>query len=171
MKRVGFFKRIGKPTRMGNMVVKTGDIIKADYEFMMEQREGGWLYIKAPNAPIQQPRQQPTMVPKFEPEVIKTESVENLTKEENDVIKDVTNLYESIESQRKQEIEQARPQESTVVNIDKLKELKNLTNKEWFKITKEQAISILTEAGIDFSQVKKEKWELIKFIKKIIKDL
>ena len=174
MKRVGFFKRIGKPIRLGNLPVNTGDVIKADYEFIMEQMEGGWLYIdpKKQRPPQPRPMQRPTQPSKFEPTVIRTESVESTTIEENDAIKAVTNLYESIEQDRKAEWDKANPPPAPIeVNIDKLKELKKLTNKEWFSVTKDQSIKLLTEAHIDFSHVPKTKWELVKFIKGIIKDL
>ena len=174
MKRIGFFKRIGRPTQIGNLLVKTGDIIKADFDFIMEQREGGWLYINPKQQSQLQPKQQPTVqvVPKFEPEVIKTEPISQASIEENDAIKDITNLYESIENKRKEEWDRANPPPAPMeVNIDKLKELKKLSNKEWFSVTKEQCVKLLTEAHIDFSHVQNTKLELIKFIKGIIKDL
>ena len=178
MKRVGFFKRIGKPTRLGNLLVNTGDVIKADFDFIMEQQEGGWLYIdpRKQQLPQQRPQPQPQRMPtpssKFEPTVIKTDSVETISTDESDAIKAVTNLYESIEQGRKAEWDKANPAPAPIeVNIDKLRELKKLTNKEWFSVTKDQSIKLLTEANIDFSHVPKTKWELVKFIKGIIKDL
>ena len=38
-------------------------------------------------------------------------------------------------------------------------------------VTKDQSIKLLTEAHIDFSHVPKTKWDLVRFIKGIIKDL
>ena len=172
MKRIGFFKRIGKPTRIGNLPVNTGDVIKADFEFIMEQREGGWLYIDPTKRVINKQVQRPVTPPNIELTVIKTDNVDMGTIEENDSIRNITNLYESIEQSRKEEMDIANPPPSSVeVNIDKLKELKKLTNKEWFSVTKDQSIKLLTEAHIDFSHVPKTKWELVKFIKGIIKDL
>ena len=176
MKRVGFFKRIGKPTRLGNLSVNTGDVIKADFEFIMEQPEGGWLYIdpkkqQVPQRP-QQPIQRQIPQPRYDTVVISAEKASQLNEEESDAIKTVTNLYESIEQNRKEELDKANPPPAPLeVNIDKLKELKKLTNKEWFSVTKDQSIKLLTEANIDFSHVPKTKWELVKFIKGIIKDL
>ncbi len=177
MKRVGFFKRIGKPTRLGNLPVNTGDVIKADYEFIMEQCEGGWLYIdpkkqQIPQRPPQQQVQRQMPQPRYDSVVINTEKASQLNEEESDAIKTVTNLYESIEQNRKEELDKANPPPAPLeVNIDKLRELKKLSNKEWFSVTKEQSIKLLTEANIDFSHVPKTKWELVKFIKGIIKDL
>jgi hypothetical protein len=177
MKRIGFFKRIGKPTRLGNVSVNTGDVIKADFDFIMEQLEGGWLYIDPKKQQIPQRSQQP-MQPqqlpqqRYDTTIIKTDDNLQLNDEEIDSIKTVTNLYESIEQGRKEEMEKANPTPAPLeVNIDKLRELKKLTNKEWFSVTKEQSIKLLTEANIDFSHVPKTKWELVKFIKGIIKDL
>jgi hypothetical protein len=180
MKRVGFFKRIGKPTQLGNLPVKTGDVIKADFDFMMEQKEGGWMYIRTnqetPKPLPTQPRpivaQRPPSVPSFEPTVIKTEPPQQLTEEEVGAIKEVTSLYESIEKERQDEMDKSKPQPQSIeVNIDKLRELKKLTNKDWFAVTKDQSIKLLTDANIDFSHVPKTKWDLVKFIKGIIKDL
>lgn len=177
MKRVGFFKRIGKPTWIGKLPVNTGDTIKADFDFIMEQREGGWLYIdpkkqQVPQRQQQQPVQRQPAPQNFEVSIIKTEVASQLNDEESDAIKTVTNLYESIEQNRKEELDKANPPPAPIeVNIDKLRELKKLTNKEWFSVTKEQSIKLLTEANIDFSHVPKTKWELVKFIKGIIKDL
>ena len=177
MKRVGFFKRIGRPTRLGNLQVKTGDIIKADFDFIMEQLEGGWLVIQ-PNQQQKVPQPRPVThrdTPKFIPkvehavEVVNT-YVESLKVEENESINAVNTMYESIERKRKEEIEKEGPP-PIEVNIDKLRELKKLTNKEWMMVTKDQSIKLLTEANIDFSHVPKTKWELVRFIKGIIKDL
>lgn len=178
MRRVGFFKRIGRPVNIAGRTVNTNDVIKADFDFIMEQREGGWLYINPNQQQKPKPQQQPVVppikptMPAFEPEIIKTDSSESMTSDENDSIKSVMNLYESIENERKLETEKASsPPVSIEVNIDKLRELKKLSNKEWFAVKKDQCIKLLTDANIDFSHVPKEKWELIKFIKGIIKDL
>ena len=112
MKRVGFFKRIGRPTRLGNLQVKTGDIIKADFDFIMEQLEGGWLVIQPnqqPKAPQPRPmthRDTPIFKPKVEHavEVVNT-YVDSITAEENESITTVNNMYESIERQRKDRCE------------------------------------------------------------------
>jgi hypothetical protein len=174
MKRVGFFKRIGKPIYIGGSLVRTNDVIKADFEFIMEQREGGWLFIQPKVQPKAQPNQPQRPInqpqPSFEPTIIKTDPI--TAADEFDAIKEVTNLYESIEKEQKAKWEEANPAPAPIeVNIDKLKELKKLSNKEWFSVTKEQATKLLTDANIDFSHVQKTKWELVKFIKGIIKDL
>jgi hypothetical protein len=179
MKRVGFFKRIGRPTRLGKLLVNTGDVIKADFDFIMEQLEGGWLVIQ-PNQQSKVPQPRPMThrdTPKFVPKVEHTVDVvnsyvESLKNEENESITSVNLMYESIERQRKEELEHSnRHPVSIEVNIDKLRDLKKLTNKEWMTITKDQSIKLLTEANIDFSHVPKTKWELVRFIKGIIKDL
>jgi hypothetical protein len=177
MARIGFFKRVGPP--IGN--IKTGDIIKADYDAIMEHREGGWMYLKQPSQALMnqqrvvapKPMPQPIQRPSYEPKVIQMDSPSwNEGKSEDDQIKEVVNFYESIEKSRQEEIDRAIPPTPSIeVNIDKLKELKKLTNKEWFSVTKDQSIKLLTEANIDFSHVPKTKWDLVKFIKGIIKDL
>jgi hypothetical protein len=177
MKRVGFFKRIGRPTRLGKLLVNTGDIIKADFDFIMEQLEGGWLVIQPNQQPkVSQPRPMthrdtPIFKPKVEHAVEVVNSyVDSIKVEENESITTVSNMYESIERQRKDEMDKQQPS-PIEVNIDKLRELKKLTNKEWMTVTKDQSIKLLTEANIDFSHVPKTKWELVRFIKGIIKDL
>jgi hypothetical protein len=164
MRRIGFFKRIGKPIQIGSNIVRPGDIIKADFDFIMEQKEGGWLYLKTP-AQASQPQQKPQVRPQqkpptFEPEVIKTE----------DAVKDVLQMYENIEKERQAQVEK-KDDAPIVVNIDKLKELKSLSNKDWITVKKDQCIKLLTESHVDFSHVPNEKWALVKFIKGIIKDL
>jgi hypothetical protein len=178
MTKIGFFKRIGRPIPMGNKMVRTGDIIKIDYNFMMNQGVDGWLYIPpeklknvqgALKTPSKEPRETqspytiPTLPTKFEMDVIQVDEINSLN--------DITRMYESIENKGKEEIIESRPEKSVVVNIDKLKELKLLDNKQWISVTKAQLFAWLDEANVDYSHVQKTKWDLIKFIKGIIKDL
>jgi hypothetical protein len=175
MARIGFFKRVGPP--IGN--IKTGDVIKADYDAIMQLREGGWMYLKQPSQDLMNKQKfasqqkAPIQPQSYEPKIIPIDSPTwNESKSEDDQIKDVVNFYESIEKSRQQEVEKMLPPTPSIeVNIDKLRELKKLTNKEWFSVTKEQSIKLLTEANIDFAHVPKTKWDLVKFIKGIIKDL
>ena len=187
MKRVGFFKRIGRPTRLGKLLVNTGDVIKADFDFIMEQLEGGWLVIQPnqqPKAPQPRPmthRDTPKYQPKVESKVdpivkqaveVVNSYVESTKEDEIESITTISNMYESIERKRKEELEQSNSHPVSIeVNIDKLRDLKKLSNKEWMTVTKDQSIKLLTEANIDFSHVPKTKWELVRFIKGIIKDL
>jgi hypothetical protein len=178
MKRIGFFKRIGNPVSIGKLHVKTGDVIKADFDFIMEQKEGGWLYIKQPTPvkpqPLQNTRERRVMHPAPRPEglpILSTPS-KPVTVEEQNAVRDVTNFYENVERVRLEELEKANPPPPPIeVNIDKLKEMKKLSNKEWMSVTKDQSIKLLKEANIDFSHVASNRWELVKFIKGIIKDL
>ena len=180
MKRIGFFKRIGNPVNIGNVHVRTGDVIKADFEFIMEQKEGGWLFIKQPTkvkpVSLQPTRERRVMHPQPRPEglpVLTTPSPPTISVEdEQNAVIEVNKFYESIEKTRLQELEKATPPPPPIeVNVDKLKELKKLTNKEWLKVTKEQCMKLLKDANIDFSHIPNTKWDLVKFIKGIIKEL
>jgi hypothetical protein len=64
-----------------------------------------------------------------------------------------------------------KEEKEVVVNFDALRELKKYSNKDWFSISKERCKEILDAAHIDYSHVPSEKWELVKFIKSVIKDI
>jgi hypothetical protein len=49
--------------------------------------------------------------------------------------------------------------------------LKSFDNKQWFALKKEDIIKFLEDANIDYKHISSDKWELLKFLKKIIKEL
>lgn len=57
------------------------------------------------------------------------------------------------------------------LNKEVLLEYDGMPNREWFKMKKAEAKQILTDAGVDFSGVPDSKWDLVKLIKKLIKEL
>jgi hypothetical protein len=62
---------------------------------------------------------------------------------------------------------------STVIgfNPETIEKLKNFDNKQWFALKKEDIIKFLEDANIDYQHISSDKWELLKFLKKIIKEL
>ncbi len=194
-KRNGFFKRIGEPVILtvgrSNQVVKTGDVILADFDNMMEKQ--GWQFVprfdpvKAkmevqkvdPNARVVPPaqnnsnqminingmqRREMTVQPrtKSASELMIDKRIEELL--ESKVVK-LSSIGEVDERALKKE------EKEVVVNFDALKELKKYSNKDWFGISKEKCKEVLDAAHIDYSHVPSEKWELVKFIKSVIKDI
>lgn len=49
--------------------------------------------------------------------------------------------------------------------------LKSFNNKQWFALKKEDIIKFLEDANIEYKHISSDKWELLKFLKKIIKEL
>jgi hypothetical protein len=49
--------------------------------------------------------------------------------------------------------------------------LKTFDNKQWFALKKEDIIKFLEDANIEYQHISSDKWELLKFLKKIIKEL
>jgi hypothetical protein len=49
--------------------------------------------------------------------------------------------------------------------------LKSFDNKQWFALKKEDIIKFLEDANIEYKHISSDKWELLKFLKKIIKEL
>jgi hypothetical protein len=49
--------------------------------------------------------------------------------------------------------------------------LKSFDNKQWFALKKEDIIKFLEDANIEYQHISSDKWELLKFLKKIIKEL
>jgi hypothetical protein len=195
-KRPGFFRRVGSPIILtvgrSNRIVKTGDVILADFNSMMEKE--GWKF---------EPRFDPTRE-KMEMQKVANPSnnVPAATESSNQLlqISDMKRRELTTQPRQRSASERAidkrydelveanviklssiaelderaikkQPEEEIVVNFDKLKALKKYSNKEWFAVSKEQCVAILTEAHIDFAHVKNEKWELVKFIKSVIKDI
>jgi hypothetical protein len=168
-KRTGFFKRIGTPTvlMIGNTpkIVKTNDVIHADFDFMMTQ--SGWKFepkfdpTKANTAPAAAKPRATIQQLHDTYKAINAKSIPVLLTPPS---KTVTNtvITESNTSTASADI---------VINIDKLKGLKVLTNKDWMKLSKDDCLAILQEARADYSHVEQSKWELVKFIKKLIQDL
>lgn len=54
---------------------------------------------------------------------------------------------------------------------DIVEKLKSFDNKQWFALKKEDIIKFLEDANIDYKHISSDKWELLKFLKKIIKEL
>jgi hypothetical protein len=52
-----------------------------------------------------------------------------------------------------------------------LETLKKYNNKQWFSLKKEEIIKFLDDAGVEYNHISSDKWELLKFLKKIIKEL
>ena len=49
--------------------------------------------------------------------------------------------------------------------------LKGLTNFEWNKVTKNVVLDYLNKSNVDYSEINNERWEYIKFLKKILKEM
>jgi hypothetical protein len=49
--------------------------------------------------------------------------------------------------------------------------LKAFDSKQWFALKKEDIIKFLEDANIEYQHISSDKWELLKFLKKIIKEL
>jgi hypothetical protein len=56
-------------------------------------------------------------------------------------------------------------------NKETIERLKTLDNKQWFSLKKEDIIKFLEDANIEYKHISSDKWELAKFLKKIIKEL
>jgi hypothetical protein len=56
-------------------------------------------------------------------------------------------------------------------NKESIDRLKSFDNKQWFALKKEEIIQFLEEANIEYKHISSDKWELLKFLKKIIKEL
>jgi hypothetical protein len=54
---------------------------------------------------------------------------------------------------------------------DIIEKLKSFDNKQWFALRKEEIVKFLDDAGIEYKHISSDKWELLKFLKKIIKEL
>lgn len=199
-KRNGFFKRVGEPVILtvgrSNQLVKTGDVILADFDSMMDKH--GWQFQpkfnpskermeiqqSSVNSKTQaaQPRQsqllqsQLLQISGFERREMTTSPRSKTASEsmidsryaelvENNTIK-LGALTELDERAHKK-----TPIQEIEVNFEPLKRLKKFKQKEWFSLSKEEAKEILDAARIDYSHVLSEKWELIKFIKSLIKDI
>jgi hypothetical protein len=199
--RKGYFRRIGNSCILtvgrSNQLVKTGDVILADFDAMMQVE--GWK-----------------LEPRFDPKKFKMEAIKPQTREvrQPPAANPLTNKVLGIEGMQRREMvsaprkstsseraidakynemlennviklstideigrevdERANPKitEDVVINLDKLKEFKKYNNKDWFGISKDECVKILNEAHVDYSHVdKNEKWELVKFIKTVIKDI
>ena len=71
-----------------------------------------------------------------------------------------------------QEIKKVEVKPKTVgFNKETIDRLKTLDNKQWFALKKEDIIKFLEDANIDYKHISSDKWELLKFLKKIIKEL
>lgn len=195
-KRNSFFKRVGEPVILtvgrSNQVVKTGDVILADFDSMMDKH--GWQFMPkfdptkakmeiqngSPNnrthvAPAQNSPNQLLQVSGFQRREMTTSPRSKSASEtmidnkyaqmvENSIIKldTIVELDERVNKKLANEVE---------VNFEPLRSLKEYSNKDWFGVTKEKAKEILDAAHIDYSHILNEKWELIKFIKSLIKDI
>lgn len=54
---------------------------------------------------------------------------------------------------------------------EEIKYLKGLNNVQWNKLKKDQVEEYLKKANADYSEVKPERWEYIRFLKGIIKEI
>lgn len=54
---------------------------------------------------------------------------------------------------------------------DIVDKLKSFDNKQWFALKKDEIIKFLDDAGIEYKHISSDKWELLKFLKKLIKEL
>ena len=206
--RVGAFKRIANPILLTvgrkQQLVKTGDVIVADYNEMMSHE--GWQYVpkfdpkkekmepnnkvvaQAPSVRNLPPatnlpssllevsdmtRREMTVNPRGRDQqraVIEGSSIDFSPMLENQTI-NLSNISNQSKEVDTRVVDKSIVKEEVVINLDKLRELKGMAPKEWFNFTKEKCHQILNEAHIEHSQVPNEKWELIKFIKSVIKDL
>ncbi len=194
-KRNGFFRRVGEPVILtvgrSNQIVKTGDVILADFDSMMDKH--GWQFVpkfdpakekmEAQKAnsnvrtvpPAQNLASQMLQIQGFERREMTTQPRPKTASEsmidqryaqliESSTIK-LGNLAELDERAHK------KPVDEVEINFEPLKKLKDFSNKDWFSLTKEKAKEILDAAHIDYSHVPNEKWEFVKFIKSLIKDI
>lgn len=194
-KRNGFFKRIGEPVILtvgrSNQLVKTGDVILADFDSMMERQ--GWQFVpkfdpaKAkmevqranPNARVVPPAQNNSNQMLNITEMKRREmTVQPRTKSASETMidKKIAQLLESnvIKLSSVGEVDERalkKEEKEVIINLDALKELKKYSNKDWFGITKEKCKEILDAAHIDYSHIPSEKWPLVTFIKSVIKDI
>lgn len=54
---------------------------------------------------------------------------------------------------------------------EEIKYLKGLNNVQWNKLKKDQVEEYLKKANVDYSEVKPERWEYIRFLKRILKEI
>ncbi len=204
--RVGAFKRIANPILLTvgrkQQLVKTGDVIVADYNEMMSHE--GWQYVpkfdpkkekmepnnkvvaQAPSVRNLPPatnlpssllevsdmtRREMTVNPRGRerPAIIESPQIPYEMLENHTI--NLSNISDQSKEVDTRVVDKSIVKEEVVINLDKLRELKGMAPKEWFNFTKEKCHQILNEAHIEHSQVPNEKWELIKFIKSVIKDL
>lgn len=194
-KRNGFFKRIGDAVILtvgrSNQVVKTGDIILADFDNMMEKQ--GWQFVpkfdpvKA-KMEIQKPNPNARIVPPAQNNSNQMISITEMKRREMTVQPKAKTASEIMIDKRIEELLESnvvslssigevdervfkKVEKEVVINFEPLRELKKYSNKDWFGISKEKCKEILDAAHIDYSHVLNEKWELVKFIKSVIKDI
>lgn len=192
-KRTGFFKRIGPPVVLtigrSNQVVKTGDVILADFDSMM-QREG-WKFEPHFNAkkekmeirtrPASQAQENPNQLIQISNMQRRelTQQPRNKSASESMIDKSYQEMIENNtiklsnlkELERDERADPVKTESNIEVNFDKLKELKTLKNNDWIKYTKQMCHDILNEAHIDHNHIPNEKWELVNFIKSVIQDI
>lgn len=189
-KRNGFFKRMGAPVILtvgrSNQLVKTGDVILADFDSMMDKQ--GWMFVPRFDPNKEKMQIQQSVVPAQNPsnsmlQITDMKRVEmqraprqqpQKSASEQMIDKRYSELVETRVVKLSEQTEQSEHLNSTgeiTINFDTLKSLKKFTNKDWFKLSKEDCRKILDEAHIDYSHIEPEKWELVKFIKSLIKDI
>ena len=159
-----------------SVVVKGGQMIVADNRQMMgvsgfafiklyDQRDS----MKAANTNVSVSRPKPLIEsftdPSMEPMTIEVHEIPN---QRNRPIehKPLEKPHVFVET-----VEEIKPREPIGFNKESIEKLKSFDSKQWFALKKEDIIKFLEDANIDYKHVSSDKWELLKFLKKIIKEL
>lgn len=186
-KRNGFFKRMGAPVILtvgrSNQLVKTGDVILADFDSMMDKQ--GWMFVPRFDPNKEKMQIQQSVVPAQNPSssMLQITDMKRVEMQRSPRQQPPKSASEQMIDKRYSELVETRvvklseqnentsaPSEITI-NFDTLKSLKKFSNKDWFKLSKEDCKKILDEAHIDYGHIENSKWELVKFIKSLIKDI
>jgi hypothetical protein len=154
------------------VIVKGGQMIVAENSQMMGV--SGFAFIKIyeqkdnfvpanSNLVITRPR---PLIDSFEPMVVE---VHQVNQEQTRPVHTPSFIDEPVIV----EVTKEELQQPQVIGFNKetIAKLKSFDNKQWFALKKDDIIKFLEDAKIEYKHISGDKWELLKFLKKVIKDL
>lgn len=170
-----YFLRVAGPVTLNvrgkRLAIKKGDIVLGDYNYFISFP--GFKHLPEYTPQIKKiisNREEVSTTPNFEeldyydnnnPEL--SEQVQQLKeivsgKQDKSFINVGNSAKEPINEEKKK------------INLSAFDDLRKYTNKDWFTVSKAQAISYLEAAGIDYSHLPDDRFGYIRFIKSILKE-
>ena len=169
--RLGVYKKIfGSPEVIninGKLIpVKSGESIIADARIMMGKR--GFSFVRFVEDTPETLTVQP--FPKMKGDDGQSISIET-TQAFQEV--DIQEVFISEEEVKTVPVEETKYKNETITEQvgfkqELIDELKTYNHRQWFTMKKNEIKKILSDAGIDFSHIPDEKWELLSFLKTLI---
>jgi hypothetical protein len=162
------------------VIVKQGQILTIDNRYMLGVPGFAFIGFANPDTNFE-PANTNLMVSRARP-LIQT----NVNEPEQRIIENINNINKptikpnviEVESITIVNDEPPSPPQPTIeepiqpgFKKDTLEKLKSFDNKQWFALKKEEVIKFLDDAKIEYKHISNDKWELLKFLKKIIKEL